>query len=333
VKNGKVVYSGAWGLADLERKLPVKTDTIFLVASVSKTLTAVAAMELVEQGKLDLDADVNGYLPFPVRNPKFPDVPITARMLLAHSSSIQEEYIRLFTLIVPGDSPTTLRAFVESYVVPGGAFYDSTQWSNSKPGTKYSYSQVGTAVVGLLVEQLSGKPFDRFCKETIIDKLGMRDTSWRFAEVDAARVAYPYTFITSKGQVKNEHWGAPFYPAATIHTTAPELGKFLGSIAQHDPLLLKPSTQTEMLRVQYPANDPDECLLWQHRTLGTFDTFGHGGGAPGVSSTMYFRPSDGVGVVTLTNSDVHIRVDLLREEQNDAYLAIEKRLFEEASKY
>ncbi|MEO7097588.1 MAG: serine hydrolase domain-containing protein [Polyangiales bacterium] len=333
VKKGKVVFTGAWGYADLEAKTKVTPDTIFLVASVSKTVTAVAAMQLVEQGKLDLDADVNGYLPFTVRNWRFPDDKITMRMLLSHSASIQEDYIGLFTLIAPGDSKTELRAFVESFVVPGGSLYNRAQWGEAKPGTKYAYSQVGTSVAALVVEQLAGKPFDAYSKETIIEKLAMRDTSWRLAEVDVARVAYPYTYIASKGYVRNEHWGAPFFPAATIHTTAGELGKFLGSMSEHDGTLISAATETEMLRVQYPANDPDEGLLWQHRKIGGFDTVGHGGGAPGVSTTMYFRETDGVGVITLTNSDVHIRVSLTREEENDAYVEIEKRLFAEADKY
>jgi CubicO group peptidase (beta-lactamase class C family) len=88
VKDGKVAWSGGFGLADIEMKRPVTSDTIFTVGSVSKTVTLAAFMLLWEQGKCALDDDVNKYLSFPVRNPRFPDKPITLRMLLSFTAGI-----------------------------------------------------------------------------------------------------------------------------------------------------------------------------------------------------------------------------------------------------
>jgi CubicO group peptidase (beta-lactamase class C family) len=337
VKGGKVVWSGAYGYADVEAKRPVTVDTIFLLASISKTFTATAAMQMYEQGKLKLDDDVDDRLPFKLRNPSFLDVPITYRMLLTHMSSISESYVQLFALIGPGDSTVPMKDFLESFLVDGGKYYHPEVFRTTKPGTEYAYSQVGATAVGYLVELISGTPFDAYVKKQIIEKLGLVDTSFRLADLDLARLAHPYTYLSSKGQVKNDDWGCAFYPAATMHSTAPQLAKYLASFIRvgggDSVRLVSQATQDEMFRVQNAAVNPDQGILWNYRDVEGARCIGHTGGAPGVSTTMCFRPSDGVGVVTLTNSDVHIRVATDHDESVDAYRAIEARLFREAAKY
>jgi CubicO group peptidase (beta-lactamase class C family) len=90
VRHGELLRARGYGWADLERRVPMTADTLLNVGSVSKTVTAIAVMQLWERGALRLDDDVNDYLPFAVRNPRHPDVPITARQLLAHRSSIRD---------------------------------------------------------------------------------------------------------------------------------------------------------------------------------------------------------------------------------------------------
>ena len=337
VKGGKVVWSGAYGYADVEAKRLVTVDTIFLLASISKTFTATAAMQLFEQGKLKLDDDVNAMLPFSLRNPSFPDVPITYRMLLTHSSSISESYVQLFALIGPGDSTVPMKDFLESFLVTGGKYYHPEVFLGTKPGTEYAYSQVGATTVGYLAELISGTPFDRYVKTNIIDALGLVDTSFRLADLDLARLAHPYTYLASKGQVRDDDWGCAYYPAATMHSTAPQLAKYLASFIRgfggDSVRLVSQATQDEMFRVQNPAVNPDQGILWNYRDVEGARCIGHTGGAPGVSTTMCFRPSDGVGVVTLTNSDVHIRVAVDHDDAVNAYRAIEARLFREAQRY
>jgi CubicO group peptidase (beta-lactamase class C family) len=95
VKSGRVVWNGNYGFADIARNKPVTDSTIFMLASISKTVTATALMQLYEAGRFQLDDSVNGHLPFAVRNPNFPSVPITFRMLLTHRSSIQDRSARI----------------------------------------------------------------------------------------------------------------------------------------------------------------------------------------------------------------------------------------------
>ena len=338
VKGGKVVWTGAYGFADLEKRTKVSVDTIFTLASISKTFTCATAMHLYEQGKLGLDDDVNGALPFSLRNPKFPDVPITYRMLLTHTASINDNYLRIFSLIVAGDSPISMEAFLRAFLLPDGKYWTPDVWDGAKPGTKYLYSQLGATLVAQAVEKLGGAPFDRQARDAILAPLSMTgDASFRLADVDVSRVATPYVYLSTKGQVPQAPWGAPFYPAATMHASAPALGKWLAALTRKGAYdggrVLLEATVDEMLKVQDASINPDQGFFAQWRTVNGERVVGHGGSAPGVSTTMFFRPSDGVGVITLTNSDVHLRVSDDHDAVNAAYEAIEARLFHESARY
>lgn len=338
VKKGKIVFTGAWGYADLEKRTPVKVDTIFLVASISKTFIATSMMQLIEEGKVSYDDDVNKYLTFSVRNPRYPDTPITIRHLLAHASSIRESYIRLFSLIGPGDAAESLEDFLKRFVTPEGS-----EWAKGAnfaaeygPGGGSSYSQIGAALAALVIEKVTGESFAARVKAKITTPLGMNDSSFRVADLPIERIAFPYVF-NGTTDVKQSHWGCGFYPAATMRTTATDLGKHLmayGNRGAYDGgRLYSEATYTEAVRVPYASYSADQAHLWQWRDIAGRRVIGHSGGAPGASSTMYFDPKDGVGVITISNGDVHIRVSVSREDQLAAFRSIEERLWADAAKY
>lgn len=337
VKDGKVVFTGAWGYADVESKNPVRADTIFLVASISKTFIAASMMQLVEEGRVALDDDVNEHLGFSVRNPRYPDTPITVRHLLAHASSIQESYIRLFSLIAPGDAAVSLEDYLKEFLVPGGKEYNDGENFAAKygPGGGNSYSQIGAALAGLIVEKVSGEGFAARVKSKITAPLSMTDSSFRLADLPADRVAFPYVYNGAR-DVKQEHWGAGFYPAATMRTTALDLSKFLvvvGARGAHPGgRLFAEATLAEALRVPFPQHSSDQAHLWQWRDFAGRRMFGHSGGAPGASSTMYLDPKTNIGVITLSNADVHVRVSVSREDELAAFRAIEERLWRDAER-
>ena len=104
IVNESIVWSGGFGLYDIENNKMATTDPLYLMASISKTVTATALMQLYEKGHFDLDDDVNDFLPFSFRNPNYPENPITFRMLLSHRSSLaSDNYDQLCTSIIPGD--------------------------------------------------------------------------------------------------------------------------------------------------------------------------------------------------------------------------------------
>ncbi len=341
VRDGKVTFARGWGVGNLEKKTPMTADSVMVIGSLSKTVTGTAVMQQVEAGKLSLDADINTYLPFKVRNPKHPDVPITLKMLLTHTSSIQESSARLVSLAKPGDSPTSFRELFEPYLTPGGATYvEGESFGPQKPGQTFVYSNFAASLAAYIVEIVVAEPFSAYCKRAIFTPLKMNRSSFRIDGLDPAQLATHYTWTGTKGQVPLEHTSVPYYPSTTLRTTANDLGRFLAAISRGGELdgarVLKTETVAAMTAIQVPASAPGNDItgqgyLWEHRAVAGQPAFGHGGSYYGASARMHIR-KDGVGVVLLSNGDLHLRIALQREEQMTAWGEIERRLWNEAAR-
>ena len=170
-KNGKIVAVGSAGLADVARSVAVTESTMYRIASISKTVTATALLQLYEQGKFNLDQDVSPYLGFALRHPSYPDVPITFRMLLSHTSSVQDGtgYDSFLSASV-GSSPPP----ISSVLVPGETFFTPNIWRSNRPGTYFAYTNLGFGIVGTLVEAISRERFDQYCLNHILKPLGLK---------------------------------------------------------------------------------------------------------------------------------------------------------------
>jgi len=158
VKDGTVRWMQAYGHADLDQDKPMGKSTLLNIGSISKTFPATAIMQLWEQGRLDLDADINTYLSRPIRNPEHPDVPITVQQLLTHTSSIRDgaAYDESYAC---GDPAISLQEWIEGYFQPGGDYYDPEEhFYDEAPGAEHAYSNVGFGVLGLIVEEITEKP-------------------------------------------------------------------------------------------------------------------------------------------------------------------------------
>jgi CubicO group peptidase (beta-lactamase class C family) len=356
VKKDKLVWSGACGLADVENEKPRTEETVQNIGSISKTITATAVMRLFEQGRFKLDDDVNAYLPFPVRNPRFPDEPITFRQLLTHKSSIKDgpAYEHSYAC---GDPTVSLKDWIKGYFVPGGKYYDKEEnFHTWKPGTieippgPRAYTNVGFGLLGYLVEVISGLDFAEYCKKNIFTPLGMTHTGWYLADVDVSRHAIPYTpfsesfkmpegltvegFLPRYGKDKQTlkpgglfpHclYSFPNYPDGLVRTSVPDMSRFLRAyindgVFENYRLLKKETIQT-MLSNEHLGRG----LCWYELKLKNGDAaWGHGGGDPGISTQMMFRPGDDVGVILFFNTD----------NPGKAAAEILDRLFVEAAKF
>jgi len=201
IQAGRVTGSAGFGWADLEKQVAMTTDTIMNIASVSKTITATAVMQLHESGALDLDRSVDEYLPFLVRNPGFPDSIITCRQLLAHRSSIKDgpAYGAGYSC---GDPTVNLADWLAGYLQTDGEYFDlEGNFHTWEPGTieppaqPRAYSNVGYGLLAYIVELVSGTPFTRYTIEKIFAPLGMQDSGWYLTEIDRSRHAVTYTSI------------------------------------------------------------------------------------------------------------------------------------------
>jgi CubicO group peptidase (beta-lactamase class C family) len=311
VKGNRVAWAGGLGLADIERHRPVQPDTIFNVGSVSKTVTLAAFMHLLEQGKCSLDDDINRYLSFPVRNPRFPDKPITLRMLLSFTSGIfdvdmQAGRNRLGYLEDEHDPMVSLEEALKDFLVPGGQHYSDANFLESAPGERYAYSNSSYSLVGRVVERLSGQPFWKYCREEIFVPLGMKDSSWRLADLDRNRTAYQYE--KESGQLRRREpstW--PGYMDGGLWTTTHDIGNFLVMMINQGTFegrtILRPETVDAILKLQDPPGAPQgkgfptlgRGYVWIFSQVGDRRLYQMNGFGPAFFSQVYFDPARRIG--------------------------------------
>src|SRR5205085_7400589 len=142
-----------YGYADVATRKPFTPDTVMNIGSISKTVTGVALMRAVQEGKLSLDADINRYLPFKVANPHHPGEPITLRQLATHTSGISDRWeVYKDTYFYGGEPDETLGDFLRAYFTPGGKHYATDNFLEAKPGTQREYSNIGAGLAGYIVE-------------------------------------------------------------------------------------------------------------------------------------------------------------------------------------
>jgi CubicO group peptidase (beta-lactamase class C family) len=337
VRGDEIVWSTGAGWADIEQGIRARPDTAFMLASVSKTVTCAGIMTLVQDGVLDLDADINGYLPFEVHIPAAPHVPVTMRMLLTHTSAIRDRYsvwgtpYSDHTLYFHGDSPITLGDFEASYLVPHGSRYRRREnFYERRPGAKYSYSNIAVALGGYVAEVVSGTDFDVLCTDRILTPLGMSDSGYRLADVSTTNLAMPYRVDHRTGTATAYfQYGYPDYPDGALRTSALHLATWLGAFINHGAFqgvrVLDRSIVAEIRRNQIPdIVSWRQGLIWYGSSPNGYFRMGHTGGDFGMSTRMFFRPDTGVGVVSLTNA-------YLAGSRWDAFRAIELRLLDEFS--
>lgn len=190
VRDGKVAYQRQFGQRVLPGK-PATSATLYRIASISKMMTTLGLMRLVEDGKLDLDADAGGYLGFPLRNPHFPDQVITLRQILSHTSSLRDA----------GGYSFPASVSLKSVLTPEGAMWAT----NAAPGAYFTYSNLGWGVIGTVMERVTGERFDRLMKRLLLDPLDLRGgfNPSEFSPADLANLATLYRRRTTDTEIWN----------------------------------------------------------------------------------------------------------------------------------
>ncbi|TIO12704.1 MAG: beta-lactamase family protein [Mesorhizobium sp.] len=333
VQDGRLVWAKGYGWADVKRKIPMTPKTIMNIASISKTFTATTVMQLWERGLVDLDADISRYLHYEVVNPKHPSVAITARRLLNHRSSIRDGQFYWDENFTCGDPAVALDDWLERYLKPGGAYYKANDnFHDWAPGMleQYQpdgYSNVAYALLGHLVERVTGMLYADYCAEHIFAPLGMKNTGWYLRDVDTDRHAVPYGKVTKEMLDKARQsfssilpapgltideltpgtlmphclYSFATYPDGLVRTSVEELALFLVRyLKSGGKQLLKESTIDHMLSEIHDGRP----LCWHKLILENGDVvWGHGGSDPGVRTYMGFREGDGTGTIIFFNGD------------------------------
>lgn len=160
-----------YGLRDLTRQLPMNEESMYRIASISKSFTALGLLKLYDQGLFDLDDNISDYMGYSIINPQHPGTPLTFRMLLSHTSSLQDGTgYNDFLAATYGSTPVISIAEV---LVPGGAHYTANMWRTEQPGTHFAYSNINFGLIATLIERISNQRFDLYMKSEILEPLGI----------------------------------------------------------------------------------------------------------------------------------------------------------------
>jgi CubicO group peptidase (beta-lactamase class C family) len=294
VENGEFAWSEGFGMADLENFVPVTPHTLFRLASVSKPITATAAMQLWQRGKLDLDAPVQKYCPaFPKK-----EWPVTTREVLGHLAGI-----RHYRSDSQEDPEVGNTKHFDDPIQSGLDFFKNDPLIE-KPGTKFHYSTQGFTVAGCVIEGASGEKYTAFVGENILAPAAMKHTL-----VDDRYILIPYRTRFYKkdksGAVANADFLDPIYkiPGGGWLSSADDMARF--EVAILNDTLVKRATRDAMWTPQTPADGTrDEYGLgWGIGKKGDYATVGHSGGQQGTSTFIQIAPDQHAGVVVLINMD------------------------------
>lgn len=303
--------------------VPIDAHSIFTLASISKTFAAVVAMQLVEEGRLDLDAPIEDALGYPAHHPMAPETPVTARMLLGHVSGLSDDWPLLSVFSTPGaDAERSISDFARTY-------FEDENWI-APPLDRYEYANAGFGVLGAVLEVAAGEDLSARTQRTLLTPLALDGAGYLLSEVDAERLVTGYAFNQrTRAYTPLEQTGVSFYPASTMRISITGLARFLRAFANGGELegarVLRPESVEELRRVQYESLDARQALGWRWRRLAGADWIGHSGSTLGFSTQMLLR-TDGVGIIVLTNSDAYIRSRVGQREGAEAIDAIMERL-------
>ncbi len=304
IKNNKLIYSNAWGKKDIEKNTELGTTDVFRIASISKSFSATAIMQLVEAKKLSLDDDFGKLIGFRIRNPKFPDKVITLRMVLSHTSSLNdsEGYFNL-DAINPDKNPNWAKCY-----------------SNNEPGSTYDYCNLNFNMTGAVIEKITGLRFDNYIRKHILEPINFYG-NYCVDSLDSSRFATLYEHNASKNTFEASPaayaprreelskyvlgYSTPILsPTGGMKTTAIDLAKYMQmhmnyGKANGKRIISKKSAKTMQTGI---ANNGKYGLALTSTDIIEGKTLkGHTGSAYGLYSAMFFDPEEKFGFVAITN--------------------------------
>ncbi len=290
-----------FGMANLERGIPASGDTVAMWASCSKVVTGVAAVNVLQTKGISLDASISPYLPFPVANPKFPQAPITFRMLLTHTSGLLYDVQTGRTLYASGDPTMPLGELLREYLVPGGRYYKATNYSTAAPGSVWVYSNINASLLAYLVERITGMPFPEYSRKALFKPLGAKEAGWYLRGLNPLHLAIQYQPPQSEGKSRAvEHYSWPGYADGGLRCSARTMLRFLSVMAGGGRLggkqVLKPQIVTAMLTpqgidpAQLKSRNPivslDTGLVWRLLDVDGRRIWSHNGNGSGMATLI-----------------------------------------------
>lgn len=303
VRGGEPPILHVAGVADIASRAPITEDNLFRIASITKTFTAIAILQLCEQGLVDLDAPANDYLrAFRLVPAQAAWRPATLRHLLTHTAGLPE-VVQPWHAVQPdfGESVPVDRP------LPSLAdFYRGALHLVAEPGTRFRYGNHSPATLGQVVEDVSGMPLAQYFRERIFEPLGMMDTDLRRTDEVRVRLATGYELgkIGPKAVTPREMVTAG---AASVYSSPRDMARYLAALlgggTNEHGTVLRPATVASMFAPQYQPDPriPGLGLAFFRIDLAGHPAVEHQGTMPGFHSQVFLAPEDGVAVMAFTN--------------------------------
>ena len=289
-ENGKVIYKGGFGLANMEWNIPNTADTKFRLGSITKQFTAMLTLELVEQGKIKLDGKISDYLP---DYRKDIGEKVTVHHLLTHTSGIPSYTSQPGFFANVSRNPYKVSDFVKQYTSGNLEF---------EPGTKYSYNNSGYFLLGAIIERVTGKTYDQALKEMIFDKVGMKDTGYDLHNPLIPKRASGYQKAPS-GYINAAYLDMSIpYAAGSMYSTVEDLYLW-DQVLYTDKLLTQQSKE-----LMYKPFLEEYAYGWVVTNASfkvkdqAIPVITHGGGINGFSTTIVRYPTEKHLIVILDNT-------------------------------
>ena len=327
VKGDKAVYQKAFGYRDKDTREPLDINDVFRIASISKSFSGMSVMQLVEAGKLSLDDDVNDILGINIRNPRYPDVPVTIKMLLSHTSSMKDGGgYRDLTYV--DESKTDIKTIREK------------AWLPYPPGKGYKYCNRALNIIGLVIEKVSGERFDEYVLNHILKPIGADNAGFNLDTLDKSTFAQLYTYDrkhdrlvpgggyarineskVADGTYKIGVDGCYWSPTGGMKISAPNLVKWMmtlrsGGVAPNGTRIVSEAGCKKLLSPVTPGDPGTQyCLTTRIETrfIDGKALIGHTGSAHGLFSCMYFCPDEDWGFVCICSSAKPDKVNGMRK--------------------
>jgi len=305
VKKGNIIYTHSFGTKDNTTNAPLTDENIFRIASISKSFSATSVMQLIEAGKLSVDDDISELVGFRVRNPRFPEKVITLKMLLSHTSSINDSQ-GYFTLdaINPAKNADWEKCF-----------------SDYAPGTDYRYCNLNYNMIGTVIEKYSGERFDNYVKNHILSPLGLYG-GYNVDSLDANRFATlheynsstktlspsPLAYAPRREEIRNYVMGYStpiFSPTGGMKISATDLAKYMSmhmNYGKYKGTRIMSKKSARLMQTKISEEEGYGMAIANREDVipGKMMT-GHTGSAYGLYSAMFFNPKEKFGIVVITN--------------------------------
>jgi len=313
VKNNKVVYAQSFGLKNQENQVRLSNADIFRIASISKSFSATAIMQLVEKGLISLDDDMSKLVGFIIRNPKYPETPITLKMVLSHRSSINDSqgYFSL-DAINPTKNPNWAKCY-----------------NNYAPDSGFQYCNLNYNMAGTIIEKISGERFDLYIQKHILQPLELYGgycvdslDKQKFATIyeyhtDSAKfIASPNAYAPRSEEIANYTMGYStpiFSPTGGMKISATDLAKYMlmhsNKGKTNGKRVISKRSARKMQTMLSEKEEYGLALSTSNKLINGVLLTGHTGSAYGLNSAMFFEPKKKYGFVVIINGSEQKYID------------------------